>query len=104
MRAKIHTKTRKPTPMTRVSGTTAVRWICLVLLTLAIRLPFVLHRRPTNDEDVYSVAANEILDGGRLYTEAAGRKPPLLFWTYAAIFPDRNVSYDCPVVERALRA
>ncbi|MEP6810936.1 MAG: glycosyltransferase family 39 protein, partial [Chthoniobacterales bacterium] len=38
-----------------------------------------------DDEDVYSVVANEIVDGGRPYVEAVERKPPLLFWTYAAI-------------------
>ena len=30
--------------------------------------------------------ANEIVDGGRPYIDAVERKPPLLFWTYAAIF------------------
>jgi 4-amino-4-deoxy-L-arabinose transferase-like glycosyltransferase len=30
--------------------------------------------------------ANEIVDGGRPYIDAIERKPPLLFWTYAAIF------------------
>jgi 4-amino-4-deoxy-L-arabinose transferase-like glycosyltransferase len=35
---------------------------------------------------MYSVVANEIVDGGRPYAEAVERKPPLLFWTYAGIF------------------
>jgi 4-amino-4-deoxy-L-arabinose transferase-like glycosyltransferase len=35
---------------------------------------------------MYSVVANEIGDGGRPYIDAVERKPPLLFWTYAAIF------------------
>jgi 4-amino-4-deoxy-L-arabinose transferase-like glycosyltransferase len=35
---------------------------------------------------MYSVVANEIVDGGRPYIDAVERKPPLLFWTYAAIF------------------
>src|SRR3954464_6701386 len=35
---------------------------------------------------MYSVVANEIIDGGRPYVDAVERKPPLLFWTYAAIF------------------
>ncbi|HET6887317.1 MAG TPA: glycosyltransferase family 39 protein [Candidatus Udaeobacter sp.] len=30
--------------------------------------------------------ANEIVDGGRPYADAVERKPPLLFWTYAAVF------------------
>ena len=35
---------------------------------------------------MYSVVANEIVDGGRPYIDAVDRKPPLLFWTYAAVF------------------
>ena len=35
---------------------------------------------------MYSVVANEIVDGGRPYVDAVERKPPLLFWTYAAVF------------------
>ena len=35
---------------------------------------------------MYSVVANQIVDGGRPYIDAVERKPPLLFWTYAAIF------------------
>ena len=34
---------------------------------------------------MYSVVANEIVDGGRPYIAAVERKPPLLFWTYASI-------------------
>jgi hypothetical protein len=34
---------------------------------------------------MYSVVANEVVDGGRLYADAVDRKPPLLFWTYATI-------------------
>ena len=30
--------------------------------------------------------ANEIVDGGLPYVDAVERKPPLLFWTYAAVF------------------
>jgi len=35
---------------------------------------------------MYSVVANEIVDGGHPYADAVERKPPLLFWTYAAVF------------------
>ncbi|HEX4696177.1 MAG TPA: glycosyltransferase family 39 protein [Candidatus Udaeobacter sp.] len=35
---------------------------------------------------MYSVVANEIVDGGRPYVDAVERKPPVLFWTYAAVF------------------
>lgn len=41
---------------------------------------------PIDDEAGYSVIANEIVDGGRPYIDAVDRKPPLLFWTYAAVF------------------
>src|SRR5215510_10374419 len=57
----------------------------IVLLTVAIRLPSVLHPQPLDSEAMYSVVANEIVDGGRPYTDAVERKPPLLFWTYAAV-------------------
>src|SRR5438874_9642118 len=58
----------------------------LILLTVVIRLPSLLHPRPINSEAMYSVVANEIVDGGRPYLDAVERKPPLLFWTYAAVF------------------
>ncbi|PZR70894.1 MAG: hypothetical protein DLM73_16920 [Chthoniobacterales bacterium] len=58
----------------------------IVLLTVATRLPSLLHPQAIDDEAVYSVVANEIVDGGRPYLDAIERKPPLLFWTYAAVF------------------
>src|SRR5438067_2521496 len=64
------------------------QWAALgiVLLTIAIRLPSLLHPQPVDGEGIYSVVANEIVDGGRPYLDAVERKPPLLFWTYAAVF------------------
>src|SRR6266536_4388803 len=58
----------------------------IILLTVAIRFPSLLHPQPIDSEAMYSVVANEIVDGGRPYIDAVERKPPLLFWTYAAIF------------------
>src|SRR5438067_4261018 len=58
----------------------------IILLTVAIRLPALVHPQPIDSEAMYSVVANEIVDGGRPYVDAVERKPPLLFWTYAAIF------------------
>src|SRR5437868_4728576 len=58
----------------------------IILLTVAIRLPSLLHPEPIDSEAMYSVVANEIVDGGLPYIDAVERKPPLLFWTYAAIF------------------
>ena len=64
------------------------QWVALgiVLLTVVTRLPSLLHPQPIFNEAIYSVVANEIVDGGRPYVDAVERKPPLLFWTYAAIF------------------
>src|SRR5437763_15080593 len=58
----------------------------IILLTIAIRLPSLLHPRPIDSEAMYSVVANEIVNGGRPYLDAVERKPPVLFWTYAAVF------------------
>src|SRR6266566_4849205 len=58
----------------------------IILLTVAIRLPSLLHPQPIDSEAMYSVVANEIVDGGQPYVDAVERKPPLLFWAYAAIF------------------
>ena len=58
----------------------------IVLLTIAIRLPSLPHPPPIDSEGIYSVVANEIVDGGRPYLDAVERKPPLLFWTYAVVF------------------
>src|SRR5258708_28632108 len=64
------------------------QWVALgiVLLTVVTRLPSLLHPQPIFNEAIYSVVANEIVDGGRPYVDAVERKPPLLFWTYAAVF------------------
>jgi len=45
-----------------------------------------LHPLPIDDEAGYSIIANEIVDGGHPYIDAVDRKPPLLYWTYAAVF------------------
>jgi 4-amino-4-deoxy-L-arabinose transferase-like glycosyltransferase len=58
----------------------------LILLTVVIRLPSLFHPQPIDSEGMYSVVANEIVDGGRPYVDAVERKPPLLFWTYAVVF------------------
>ncbi len=57
----------------------------VVLLTVATRLPALQHPQAIDDEETYSVVANIIVDGGRPYVDAIERKPPLLFWTYAAV-------------------
>ena len=64
--------------------------VAIVLLTVATRLPSFLHPQAIDDEAVYSIVANEIVDGGRPYVDAVERKPRLLFWTYAALFEVRE--------------
>lgn len=58
----------------------------IVILTVGIRLPSLSTPRPIDDEETYSLVANEIVDGGRPYIDAVERKPPLLFWSYAGLF------------------
>jgi 4-amino-4-deoxy-L-arabinose transferase-like glycosyltransferase len=58
----------------------------LVLLTVVLRLPAVMHPKYIDDEGGYAVVAHELLQGGTLYISALDRKPPLLFWIYTAIF------------------
>src|SRR5262245_15631415 len=50
------------------------------------RWPVLAHPFGVDDERIYSVVAHEMLDGGKAYADAIERKPPLLFWTYAAVF------------------
>ena len=46
----------------------------------------MVHPRAIDDEVIYSVVANKIVDGGKPYEAAVERKPPLLFWLYASIY------------------
>jgi hypothetical protein len=46
----------------------------IILLTIVIRLPSLVHPRPIDSEAMYSVVANEIVDGGRPYIDAVERK------------------------------
>ena len=59
--------------------------LALVFLTLATRLPLLRLDRPIDDEVVYGVVAQTIVDGGVPYLSAVERKPPLLFYVYAAV-------------------
>jgi 4-amino-4-deoxy-L-arabinose transferase-like glycosyltransferase len=58
----------------------------LIVLTVFLRLPAVMHPKYIDDEGGYAVVAHELLQGGTLYISALDRKPPLLFWIYTAIF------------------
>src|SRR5262249_14043311 len=66
---------------------THYKWaILLVLLTVCLRLPVIVHPKAIDDEAGYATVAHELLHGGTLYVSALDRRPPLLFWIYAAIF------------------
>ena len=59
--------------------------LALAALTIATRLPLLKLERPIDDEVVYGVVAQTIVDGGAPYANAVERKPPLLFYAYAAV-------------------
>src|SRR5262252_1400815 len=60
--------------------------ILLVLLTVCLRLPAIVHPKAIDEEAGYATVAQELLHGGTLYFSALDRRPPLLFWIYTAIF------------------
>lgn len=63
------------------------RWsLLLALFTVLLRMPAVLHPKQIDDEGGYTAVAHELLAGQTLYISALDRRPPLLFWLYAAIF------------------
>lgn len=63
------------------------KWgILLVLLTILLRLPAIVHPKPIDDEGGYVAIAVELLHGETLYKSVVERKPPLLFWIYETIF------------------
>jgi 4-amino-4-deoxy-L-arabinose transferase-like glycosyltransferase len=66
-----------------LKGSRAVAGVVAVLLL--VQFPALLARSPIMDESVYVVVARELLHGGRLYIDVVDRKPPLLYWVYAAI-------------------
>jgi 4-amino-4-deoxy-L-arabinose transferase-like glycosyltransferase len=57
----------------------------LVLFTIITRLPTLIVPQPIDDESAYVLVGNEIVQGGLPYLDAVDRKPPLLFYVYAAI-------------------
>jgi 4-amino-4-deoxy-L-arabinose transferase-like glycosyltransferase len=58
----------------------------LLLLTFALRVPAFFVDVFTSDETFLATQAEVISDGGKLYEEAADRKPPLVPYLYAATF------------------
>lgn len=85
---RIDARSRRFTRMNASGGMRVrVRWFAaLVVLTTVTRLPALLHPAAIDDEAIYAVVANTMVDGGLPYESAIERKPPLLFWTYAAVF------------------
>src|SRR5215471_10979281 len=66
---------------------THYKWgLLLVLLSVFLRLPAIVHAKAIDDEAGYATVAHELLRGGTLYVSALDRRPPLLFWIYTAIF------------------
>ena len=62
------------------------RAVILSLFAIAIlSVPVFLARFP-NDMDYYTLVADKLLHGGRLYRDALDTKPPLVFLHYALIF------------------
>jgi 4-amino-4-deoxy-L-arabinose transferase-like glycosyltransferase len=74
--------------------------ISILLLTVFLRIPALVHPRAIDDEGVYSLVGNQIAEGGRPYVDAVERKPPLLFWTYAAIIK-MGGEYNWPFLHAA---
>ncbi len=69
------------------AGRWRFRSVCtlgLLVLTVATRAPLLSVERPIDDEVVYAVVGQTIVDGGMPYVSAVERKPPLLFYVYAA--------------------
>jgi 4-amino-4-deoxy-L-arabinose transferase-like glycosyltransferase len=60
--------------------------LLLLLLTVFLRIPSLVSPNAIDDERIYTVVAHEMLEGGQMYRDAIERKPPLLFWTYEAIY------------------
>jgi 4-amino-4-deoxy-L-arabinose transferase-like glycosyltransferase len=58
----------------------------LLLLTFALRTPAFFVKVFNSDETFLATQAEVISDGGKLYEEAADRKPPLVPYIYAATF------------------
>lgn len=60
--------------------------VVLPLIILLLRTPSFVPRVVDEDEAIYAVIANQILDGGAAYRDAAENKPPLTYYYYVAVF------------------
>ncbi|HEY8173900.1 MAG TPA: hypothetical protein VIH21_12510, partial [Dehalococcoidia bacterium] len=57
----------------------------VVLLTLVLRYPSLFEPRWYGDEGIFAAIAQNMRSGRALYSEAWDNKPPLIFFTYAAV-------------------
>ena len=60
--------------------------LLLVAITIAIRLPLLVHHSAIDDEVNYSVVARQLMDGGLMYVDVVERRPPATFWLYEGVF------------------
>lgn len=59
--------------------------VLTMLLMLALRVPSFFEPRWYGDEGIFAAVAQNMREGRTLYSEAWDNKPPLIFFTYAAI-------------------
>ena len=57
----------------------------LIALAVALRIPSLYEPRWYRDEGIFAAIAHSIRSGDTLYADAWDNKPPLIFFTYAAI-------------------
>jgi 4-amino-4-deoxy-L-arabinose transferase-like glycosyltransferase len=59
--------------------------LVVAAITLVFRLPTLPEPHHYGDEGIFAAVAQRLLQGHTLYTGAWDDKPPLIFWTYAAV-------------------
>src|SRR5213593_778411 len=63
-------------------------WVNMVIIALVVilRAPTLFPSLYTIDEGYYGTIANDILDGGAVYSTAVDTKPPGMYYIYAGVF------------------
>lgn len=77
------TPTRRARPRLLTNGAAAALLVATV--TMLLRLPTLPEPPHYADEGIFAAIAQRLLHGYTLYTGAWDDKPPLIFWTYAAM-------------------
>ena len=77
---------RAPAPSPWSRRTILLTFAALLVLTVALRLPAFFVEVFNSDETFLATQAEVINEGGRLYEDAADRKPPIVPYLYAAAF------------------